>query len=317
MKIPVAFTALGALLLALSPVARLQAQDAPPPPAAGASFDLFYNNLADDGDWYNTPDYGYVWKPYVADKSEKWRPYTDGYWAQTDDGWTWVSYESFGWATYHYGRWTRLKDIGWAWVPGYEWGPGWVSWRTNNDYVGWAPLPPQRERVAAVQPAVAVDVQTPVGNFAVGYDDVEPVEAGYTPAVDAEFDIGPQNYSFVECRHFGAPVLSEVILPPQQNFVYVQNTVNVTNIYYDRRDNRTRVYDRGGPDFNFISGRVDQPIQRLRIERNGDPGYLRGGGHGGFNPTQVRNGVLQVAAPAFTRGPVNFNQVKPPASRGI
>ena len=28
----------------------------------------FYNNLADDGDWYNTPEYGYVWQPSIAYK---------------------------------------------------------------------------------------------------------------------------------------------------------------------------------------------------------------------------------------------------------
>ncbi len=309
MKIPAAITALLALLLALAPIAKTQAQDAP---AQGASFDLFYNNLADDGDWYNTPEYGYVWQPYIAYKTDKWRPYTDGYWAQTDDGWTWVSYESFGWATYHYGRWTRLKDIGWAWVPGYDWGPGWVSWRTNDDYVGWAPLPPQQEQVADV------NVSTPVGSISVDYNNVEDVNAGYTPAVDARFDIGPDNYCFVESRHFGAPVLSEVLLPPQQNFTYIQSTVNVTNIYYGHQDNRTVVYNRGGPSFDFISTRVDQPIQRLRLERRDDPNYLRGGNNhgGGFNPTQVHDGVLQVAAPMIAHRPMNFQQMKPARLKG-
>ncbi len=150
MKIPALLTCLLAALLAALPLRQAQrGQD--------VSFDVFYNSLADDGDWYNTPEYGYVWQPSIAYQNDKWRPYSDGYWAQTDDGWTWVSYENFGWATYHYGRWTRLKDIGWVWVPGYDWGPGWVSWRTNDDYVGWAPLPPkergrQRRRVAAGPP---------------------------------------------------------------------------------------------------------------------------------------------------------------------
>ena len=133
----ISFLVTGALaaLLAVTPLQRASSQD--DGAASGdVSFDLFYNNLADDGDWYNTPEYGYVWQPFIAYKTDNWRPYSDGYWAQTDSGWTWVSYENFGWATYHYGRWTRLKDIGWAWVPGYQWGPGWVSWRTSDDYVG-------------------------------------------------------------------------------------------------------------------------------------------------------------------------------------
>ena len=306
MKIPAAFTTLFAVLLALAPVARTHAQDAPPPPGAsapGASFDLFYNNLADDGDWYNTPEYGYVWQPYIAGKNPAWRPYSDGYWAVTDDGWTWVSYESFGWATYHYGRWTRLNDLGWAWVPGYDWGPGWVSWRSNEDYVGWAPLPPQAESAGVAAPGV---------NVSVDYNTVEDEAQGYTPAVDAQFDIGPQNYCFVDVRNFGAPVLSEVLLPPQQNVVILTNTVNITNIYYGHEGGRTVVYNRGGPDINFISTRVAQPIQHLQLQQNVDPNYLRGNHPAGFNPTQVHNGVLQVAAPAITRGPVNFQQVKPP-----
>src|SRR3546814_2990394 len=28
------------------------------------------------------------------------------------------------------------------WVPGYEWGPAWVSWSSGGDYYGWAPLQP-------------------------------------------------------------------------------------------------------------------------------------------------------------------------------
>jgi hypothetical protein len=296
MKIHVLVSTACALLLALAPATRTHAQDGPP----GATFDLFYNNLADDGDWYNTPEYGYVWQPNIAVQNPAWRPYADGYWAQTDSGWTWVSYESFGWATYHYGRWTRLNDIGWAWVPGYDWGPGWVSWRTSNEYVGWAPLPPP-------QP-----IATPGAEVVIDYNTVEPVSEGYSPAVDVSFDIGPQNYCFVTCANFGAPVLSGVFLPPQQNFTIIQNTVNVTNIYYNNVGGQTVVYNRGGPDYNFISTRVTTPIQRLRLEPNTDPNYLRGNHPAGFNPTQVHNGVLQVAAPPIARGPVNFQQVKPP-----
>src|SRR5437773_2233500 len=84
-------------------------------------------------------------QPREAQGSRDWRPYTDGHWVYTDVGWTWVSEEPFGWATYHYGRWTRLRNIGWVWVPGDEWAPAWVSWRKNNDYVGWAPLPPEAQ----------------------------------------------------------------------------------------------------------------------------------------------------------------------------
>ena len=93
---------------------------------------FFYDTLKDDGSWYNTTEYGDVWQPYIAYKSDSWRPYTDGYWSYTDGGWMFVSNENFGWAVYHYGRWTRLKDIGWAWVPGTDWAPAWVTWRASK-----------------------------------------------------------------------------------------------------------------------------------------------------------------------------------------
>src|SRR3990170_33610 len=37
----------------------------------------------------------------------------------------------------------RLAPFGnWFWVPGSRWAPAWVSWRSSNDYLAWAPLPP-------------------------------------------------------------------------------------------------------------------------------------------------------------------------------
>ena len=76
---------------------------------APQSYDTFYRKLEPYGAWRESADYGYVWQPRAA-QSRNWRPYTDGRWAYTDAGWTWVSDEPFGWATYHYGRWTRLNE---------------------------------------------------------------------------------------------------------------------------------------------------------------------------------------------------------------
>jgi hypothetical protein len=30
--------------------------------------------------------------------------------------------------------------LGWYWIPGNVWGPGWVSWAYGGNYVGWCPL---------------------------------------------------------------------------------------------------------------------------------------------------------------------------------
>ena len=303
MRIPLIMTGTLAALLAVSPLQRALAQD-DNGGSAPVSFDLFYNNLSDDGDWYNTPEYGYVWQPFIAYKTDSWRPYSDGYWAQTDSGWTWVSYENFGWATYHYGRWTRLKDTGWVWVPGYQWGPGWVSWRTSDDYVGWAPLPPKVER--GVYDGKIVNRQ----ETSIDYNDVEPEDDGYTANVDADYDIGPANYCFVGTRSFGAPVLSEVLLPPQQNVTIIERTTNVTNIYYNHESSNVFVYN-GGPNYNFISAHSERPIQQLQIERVQNTSYIEQGLRAGGNPTQVRGGILQVAAPLIAPRPVNFQQIKP------
>jgi hypothetical protein len=101
----------------------------------------FYDALAPYGGWIWTDAYGWVWSPY--DEPVDWRPYTDGQWVWTDDGWTWVADQEWGWATFHYGRWYDDPTYGWCWVPGEEWGPAWVAWREGDGWIGWAPLPPE------------------------------------------------------------------------------------------------------------------------------------------------------------------------------
>src|SRR6201982_4099129 len=92
--------------------------------ARGADFsvDFFYNNLS-GGSWIEVADYGYCWQPDVVVSNANWRPYADGYWAYTDLGWTWISYEDFGWATSPSGGWVRLAASGWARGTGFEVGP--------------------------------------------------------------------------------------------------------------------------------------------------------------------------------------------------
>ena len=110
--------------------------------ATSITFAVFYDRLADHGDWIDF-DGDYVFVPVVSDPD--WRPYREGHWIYARGyGWTWVSDEPFGWATYHYGRWGFDEEIGWYWIPGTRWAPAWVSWRRSGDHVAWAPLPPHR-----------------------------------------------------------------------------------------------------------------------------------------------------------------------------
>jgi hypothetical protein len=100
----------------------------------------FYQQLAPYGRWFSMSPYGSVWSPYGI--AADWRPYTNGEWIYTDDGWTWLSDDNWGWATDHYGRWFFDTLYGWVWVPDTVWSPAWVSWRYGNGWIGWAPLSP-------------------------------------------------------------------------------------------------------------------------------------------------------------------------------
>jgi hypothetical protein len=72
-------------------------------------------DLDQNGQWVNDPNYGSVWQPTVG---PDWAPYQNGRWVWEDYyGWTWVSADSWGWAPYHYGRWF-MGVGGWAWYPG-------------------------------------------------------------------------------------------------------------------------------------------------------------------------------------------------------
>jgi len=104
------------------------------------SVDDFYTPLSTEGFWVDIGSYGRCWHPYGV--AATWRPYCEGTWVWTDDGWYWQSDEPWGWACYHYGRWTLDSYYGWIWVPGVEWAPAWVCFREGGGYCGWAPLPP-------------------------------------------------------------------------------------------------------------------------------------------------------------------------------
>ena len=102
------------------------------------SYNDFFQNLAPYGQWIEDPKMGYVWSPEVEGN---FRPYyTNGHWAMTDYGNTWVSDYAWGWACFHYGRWTFDSYYGWLWVPGSDWGPAWVAWRKGEGF--WWIAPP-------------------------------------------------------------------------------------------------------------------------------------------------------------------------------
>ena len=229
---------------------------------ATASYSTFYRKLDPYGVWRETSSYGYVWQPREAERSRSWRPYTNGRWIYTDAGWTWISEEPFGWATYHYGRWTRLRDIGWIWVPGDEWAPAWVSWRKSNDYVGWAPLPPEAR----------FDRRAGIHNWADNY-----------------YDIGPDQYCFVPTNQFGAHRVETALVPAQRNVTIINQTTNVTNITYSN----TTIINQG-PSYDELRALGRQPIERLRLERQ-----ITANVEAETPRSVIRGDVVQIPAPVI------------------
>lgn len=199
-----------------------------PAQSGGAvSLDFFYESLDPYGDWREVGDYGYCWQP--RDVGPGWSPYSNGRWLYSDVGWTWDSDEPYGWAVYHYGRWANVASIGWIWVPGTDWGPGWVSWRHNSQYIGWAPLPPE----ARFQ-----------------------ISIGFSSWVDDYYDIGPGHYRFVENRHFGSRHLGSVFIDQSRNLSIINQTTNITNIRYENN-----IIHNDGPRYAELSRMSTDPIQ--------------------------------------------------------
>ncbi len=104
------------------------------------SYQYFQQPLQPYGEWVVIAGYGPCWRPRRVHAG--WRPYLEGRWVRMNTGWSWASPEPWGWATYHYGRWMLTASFGWVWVPGHEWAPAWVNWRSGEDLVGWEPMPP-------------------------------------------------------------------------------------------------------------------------------------------------------------------------------
>jgi hypothetical protein len=75
-----------------------------------------YAQLDSYGTWSQDPGQGAVWYPRVA--VADWAPYRYGHWDWISPwGWTWIDDAPWGFAPFHYGRWTMIGQR-WAWVPG-------------------------------------------------------------------------------------------------------------------------------------------------------------------------------------------------------
>ncbi len=164
-----------------------------------------YDDLDDYGGWRPVPEYGTVWFPHTT---------VVGW------GWTWVDDEPWGFAPFHYGRWVVVGGV----------------W-------GWVPSPPRPVfAVAYVRPVYAPALVAWVGgpHFSIGIG----IGGGGGVGV-AWFPLGPRD---VYCPSYhvsqryvqnvnisNTTVINQTNITNVYNNVYVNKTVNVTNITYQNQ----------------------------------------------------------------------------------
>ena len=199
----------------------------------------FGEALEPHGDWLSTENYGEVWRPNTA-RIVEWSPYTVGQWHYTELGWHFTSPEPWGWACYHYGRWIKYRTLGWCWVPGREWAPAWVSWRTSPNHIGWSPLPPR----------------------ATWHH-----HTGIRRWVDSRCNIGPSHYSFVKIQDFGLTNYHNSVINRRQNASLILSTKNVTLILSSSRSSNNHIHCRG-PNRDYLVKHHHQNHPTLKIVKN-------------------------------------------------
>jgi hypothetical protein len=195
----------------------------------GISFNYFYSALQPHGEWIEIDYDVFVWRPYRV--GHNWQPYSEGRWAWTNNGWYWDSYEPFGWATYHYGRWYFDDYFGWVWMPGYDWAPAWVEWRYSDDYIGWAPL----------SPYAAFDIHRGI-HFSISW------RTGYN------------HWHFVSFKHFGSHNIHNHFVHKNYKHNIFNRTKYRTNYYADNG----RIVN-GGIDRNFVERKSGTRFQKRDI----------------------------------------------------
>ena len=193
------------------------------------SVNMFYSSLHPYGTWLEIDNGLIVWRP--SNVNRRWKPYTNGRWSWTQHGWYWDSYEAYGWAVYHYGRWFYDDYYGWIWIPDNVWGPSWVEWRYDDNYIGWAPLPPY---------------------------------ASFHSSFGIRFTTGWRSHhsywNFVSYRRFCDPRINYYIVDSKRGSRIFENTKYRTNYYSDR----DRIIN-GGIDRSFIERKGGYRINERNI----------------------------------------------------
>lgn len=222
-KIPAMLVGLMLIFAGTTQTAKAQQED--------ISLQTFYDELSPYGVWIKDPQYGYVWRPDVD--QEEFRPYyTNGRWAMTEYGNTWVSNYDWGWAPFHYGRWIYNRYNQWVWLPDTVWGPAWVTWRSGGGYYGWAPL----------GPSIHIGINIGRGGYR-----IPDMCWNFIPYHNIYYNSYPRYYS-------------------NRNRIYIQKTVIINNTYV--RNNRTYYT---GPRVEEVRRATNQNVTVYNVNRSSRP----------------------------------------------
>ncbi|MEP7145594.1 MAG: DUF6600 domain-containing protein, partial [bacterium] len=173
-----------------------------------------------ESEYPQTTEVIYIWRPYCSDNY--WNPYSNGRWVFSGYGWVWQSYYDWGWGPYNYGRWYCSNLYGWTWIPGRCWAANWVTWRCNDQYVGWYPTCPNI--------------------FWRGHRNI------YTNHL---FAYAPINWIFVKKNDFTKKIDNTTIVNTKYNAGILKNSGKVKPLVYV--DPGMPKFKYSGPDVNEIS----------------------------------------------------------------
>jgi len=262
---------------------------------AEVTLDVFYDALTPYGEWVEHDYYGYIWQPVGVD--EYWKPYRDGNWQYSDEGWIWVSDEPWGWATYHYGRWVPDDYYGWVWIPGVDWAPAYVEWYDSPGYIGWSPRPPDRN--------FFLEIGISIGGYGYyqpsyygGYNYYKPYYYGGHKHHKKHhrkhhyYDHAKHSV-YVPYEHFSRKNAKLVAIEGSHNTVVYKNTKNINNVTVI---NNRNVYK--GPDRHVVEHRSGKKIKRVnvvdrdlvQVRGKGNVNELRGSQYNTYRPKVVKKG---------------------------
>ncbi|HXC04968.1 MAG TPA: DUF6600 domain-containing protein [Bacteroidia bacterium] len=245
-----------------------------PAQRASVSFQVFYNELSPYGTWIDYPSYGYVWTPYAG---ADFIPYsTAGHWVWTDEGWLWLSDYAWGWGPFHYGRWLYDDYYGWLWIPGNDWGPAWVCWRSAPGFYGWV----------ALGPVSGIDIFW-------GYN-------YYGPR---------QNWVYLPARYIADPNPSRYYGPRGDNSTFLKNSTVISRTSAGTTSHTRYI---SGPDRASVEKASGTTLTPVHLSERTTPGHtLQNNNLSLYRPSVNRNAADKPAPSHIS----NRNAIKPVSER--